>query len=483
MSELSFKTTQGMLWSLAENLGLYVMQFVVSIILARLLLPEQFGLIGMLTLFMALAQSLLDSGFGSALIRKKDASQLDTCSVFYFNLVIGIGLTLLLWLTAPLIASFYSQPVLTPLTRFLSLNLLINSFRMVPSAVLTRRMDFKAMFKISLVAVIVSGGAGVGLAAAGYGVWSLAVQSVLDTLIRMFLMWRMSGWRPAKLFSLTSLKSMFAYGSRLLFSGLLDTFFNNIYQLFIGKVYSAADLGYYVRAQNIESVAVQPTGGALGRVMFPALASIQDDRVRMKQAYRKIITTSIYFHFPLMIGLLVVSGPLITLLMTPRWAPSVPYLQLFCLVGLPWPLHVLNLNILTVTGRSDLFLRLEVAKKVLVVVAIAATYPLGITALLYGQIATSLVSYVLNSYYSGKLVDYSMAQQVRDWLPYLLMSIGMGITMYFVGSVIAPDLPKMLVQVATGTAVYLALDFLLGHSVLREALQLIRSVIQLPKTV
>ena len=483
INDLNNKITRGLIWSLAENLGLQAMQFVISIILARLLLPAQFGLIGMLSLFMAVAQSLLDSGFGSALIQKKDADQVDACSAFYFNLAIGAFLILLLWFSAPLIAHFYAQPLLTSLTRFLSLNILINAFRLVPSAILTKQMDFRVIFKISIIAVTVSGTVGVILAFKGFGVWSLATQSVLETLLRTFLVWHASRWKPAWIFSLKSLKSMFAYGSRLLFSGLLDTIFNNVYQLFIGKVYTPVDLGYYVRAQSMETVAVQPTSSALGRVMFPAMVNIQDDKARMKQSYRKIMTIAVFFHFPLMIGLIVVAEPLITLLFTQRWAPSIPYFQLFCLAGLLWPLHVLNLNTLQVTGRSDLFFRLEVVKKGLVVLAIAVTYRLGITALLYGQIATSVVSYFLNCHYSGKLIDYSTTQQIRDTIPSLLMATGMGIIMYFTGRAIQPGLLKLLVQVVTGTAVYLALDYFFGRSVLTEVFNLIRNAIQVPKII
>lgn len=476
-SDISIKATRGLLWSMAENLGLQFVQFVFSILLARLLLPEQFGLIGMLTIFILLAQSLLDSGFGLALIQKKDASHLDACSVFYFNLLIGSMLTITLWLGAPLIARFYAQPLLTQLTRFLSPIIIINAFRLVPTAILTKQMDFRAIFKANLSAVIISGVVGTAMAFLGYGVWSLAAQSMLDLLIRMLFVWRISLWRPAWIFSIPSLKTMFSFGSRMLFSGLLDTFFNNIYQLFIGKVYSSADLGYYARAQGMHSMVVQTTGGALGRVIFPALVPIQDDKPRLKSAYRKIMTTAVFFHFPLIIGLAAVAQPLIILLMTDRWAPSIPYFQLFCLVGLAWPLHVLNLNILQVTGRSDLFFRLEIAKKLLIVLALIITFRFGITGLLYGQIASSIGSYILNSYYSGKLIGYSTAQQIRDVYPFLLMSVVMGILMYFVGDAVHPMFLKLVAQVGTGLALYFIASLFLGQSIIREVFRLFRNVL------
>ena len=355
MSELFLRTTRGTIWSLAENFSLQFIQLLISIILARLLLPEQFGLIGILVLFIAVAQSLLDSGFGSALIQKKNANELDSCSIFYFNLLIGIVLTLLLYEIAPFISRFYGEPILTPLMRVLSLNILIGAFSLVPSTLLTKRIDFKSFLKVSLTSIILSGFVGVGMALKGMGVWSLATQSVIGYMLRAFLLWWISKWRPKLLFSFSSLKTMFVFGSRMMLSGFLDTLFQNIYQPLIGKVYSTADVGYYVRAQSMQNAAIQPAGSALGRVIFPALSIIQDEPKRMNQAVRKIMTTTIFFHFPLMTGLIVVAQPLIILLMTERWAPSVPYFQLFCIAGFLYPLHVINLNVLIALGKSDLF--------------------------------------------------------------------------------------------------------------------------------
>lgn len=480
MSELSIKATRGMFWSLAENFGLQVIQLVISIILARLLLPEQFGLIGMLTLFIALSQSLLDSGFGSALIQKKDVDHLDACSVFYFNLLIGVILTCLLYVVAPLIAQFFHEPLLTSLTRFLSLSIIINAFGLVPSTMLTKRMDFKSLLKVSLISVLISGVVGVGLAMKGSGVWSLAIQSVLSTLIRAILLWQISRWRPSRIFSKVSLTSMFSFGSKMMMSGLLNTLFENIYQPLIGKFYSAADVGYYMRAQSLQTAAIQPAGSAIGRVIFPALAPIQDDRARLKQAVQKITTITMLFHFPLMIGLILIAKPLITLLLTDRWAASIPYFQLFCIVGLLYPMHIINLTILPAVGRSDLFFRLEVIKKIMIIAAIAITFRWGITALLWGQVATSVIAYVLNSYYSGKLIGYTTIRQIIDLYPYLFMSLLMGIIMYFVGTAINILLPQLLVQIFAGLGAYITLIFFVNKSILVEIMNLTRQAINIP---
>lgn len=478
MSELTIKATRGMFWSLAENLGLQATQFVISVILARLLLPEQFGLIGLLTLFIALAQSILDSGFGTALIQKKETNQLDFCSVFYFNLLIGIVLILVLFGTAPIIANFYNQPILAPLTRFLSLGVLFNAFSLVPMAILNKRIDFKALFKVSLISVVISGGVGISLAVNGWGVWSLAVQSVLNTLIRAGVLWITSRWRPSLAFSKASLRSMFGFGSRMMVSGLIDTFFVNIFQPLIGKLYSVADVGYFTRAQTLQAAAVQPTGAALWRVIFPALSPIQNEKERLKNAVQKITKYVVLLHFPLMIGLIVIAYPLVIVLMTERWAPSVLYFQLFCVVGILWPLHVINLNNLTVLGRSDLFLRVEIIKKIMIVAAIAITYRWGITALLLGQVVASIGAYFINCYYSGKLLDYSAWKQIRDFFPFLCMAIVMGSVMYIAGISIQPLFIRGIAQIFTGVLVYAGLNILFSKSILIEIFTLTRSTLK-----
>jgi teichuronic acid exporter len=480
MSELSIKTSRGMLWSLAENFGLQAFQFLISILLARLLLPADYGLIGMLTIFVITAQLLLDGGFGLALIQKKDASQVDNCSIFYFNLMIGVVLAGLLCLAAPLIAGFFNKPILTPLTRFLSLILIFKSFSLVPQTLLTKRMEFKTLFLVSLISVSISGGVGVVLALKGAGVWSLTVQTVLNTLIGAVLLWPFAHWRPSWIFSGTSLRSMFSFGSRMLISQILEAIFQNIYQPLIGKLYSVADVGYYTRAQSMQNVAVQPASAVLWRVLVPALSSIQDDLPRLKQAVRKTLVYAVFFQFPLMIGLIVVASPLIILLLTDRWAPSIFYFQLFCIIGFFYPFNVMNLDVLLVTGRSDLFFRLDIIRRVLVVVAIAITYRWGINALIYGQAATSIFTNFFYSYYSKRLIDYSLSQQVLDAYPFALMSLGMGAGMYLLGTVISPALPKLLAQTMVGVAIYLGFNLILKRSVLTEIMTLARQMLHMP---
>lgn len=469
MTNLKQKSINGMFWTISERMSVQVVQFVVQIILARLLEPAQFGLIGMLMIFTAVAQSIMDSGFGSALIQKKDADQTDASSIFFFNLLLGIILAIILTLLAPLIAQFYNQPILTPLTRALSITLILNAFSLVQTSLLAKRLDFKTQMKTSLLAVFISGVVGIVMAFRGFGVWSLVAQMISKSLFQAIFLWIFSTWRPTAVFSVSSLKTMFSFGSKLLFSGLIDTIFSNIYQTFIGKVYSPADLGYYSKAKSFEKTAVQVSGSSLGNVLFPSLVHFQDDDAGLKRAYRKTIRLSLFLHFPLMVGLWATADSLFRLLLTDKWAPSVPYFQLLCVAGLLYPLHVLNLNILKVKGRSDLFFRLEIVKKAFLVLALLLTYRHGILAMLYGSIITSIIAYLLNSYYSGHLIDYSHLDQIKDLFPSFTSAFLMGVGMYFIGFLpIENHLLMLSLQTITGVILYYLISLKTSSTELKE---------------
>lgn len=476
---LKLKTIHGIFWSLLECGGQQGIQLVISIILARLLLPAQFGLIAMLAIFMAIAQSFLSSGFGSALIQKKDATHVDSCSIFYFNIVVGIVAAGLLCLAAPWIAAFYEEPALTPLTRFLSLNLVINSFALVQSTLLARRIDFKTQLKVSIVATIGSGIIGITLAYRGFGVWSLAIQSVTGTIFRTVLLWFFNKWRPSLVFSFAALKGMFAFGSKLLFSGLLDTIFRNIYLVVIGRIFTATDLGFYSRAKSCTRLSTENLTSSISRVTFPVFSSIQDDNSRLKRGVQKALTTLNFLNLPMMIGLLVTAKPLVLVLLTEKWLPCVPYLQLLCVVGLLYPLHAINLNVLMAKGRSDLFLRLEVLKKILVVISITVTYRWGIQAMIYGQIGVSLLAYYLNSYYTGRFIGYPLKEQIFDLLPYLGMAVVMGIGVCSLQLLPFPNNWSLLIsQVLSGIIIYTGLAWAFGISAFSEIVDVLRDTLK-----
>lgn len=471
MVTLKQKTINGMVWTMGERWSVQIIQTIVSIVLARLLEPKEFGLVGMLTIFLAVAKTILDSGFGTALIQKKNATQVDASSIFFFNIMLGFVLAGILSLFAPLIAKFYNQPILTPMVRVLSLSLIINAFTLVQTSLLTKAMDFKAQFKIQLFAIILSGLIGIIMAYKGMGVWSIVVQNVTNFLFRAIIVWIISKWRPSFEISLDSLKTMFSFGSNILLSSLIATIFYNIYDALIGKFFSATDLGFYSRAATLESAATSATSASIGHVTFPAFAPLQDDQVVLKQAYRKTIKTTMFLHSPLMVGLIAIADPLFRFLLTDKWAPSIPYFQLLCLVGLLTPLQSLNLNMLKVKGRSDLYLRLEIIKKVILILSIFLTFRWGIFALLIGKVVNSIIAFFINSYYSGHLIGYSERDQLKDIFPYFLTAAIMGTSVFLLGLIDMPNhLLTLIIQISAGLIIYYILNKLRKSPELTELL-------------
>lgn len=456
---LKQKAQIGIFWSAIDAFAAQAVSFTVGIILARLLLPAEFGLIGMLSIFMAVAQSFLGSGFGSALIQKKEISSIDSSSVFYFNLVVGFALAFILYLFAPSIASFYRQPVLSALIRAMSLVMIIGSFGIVQSAILTRNMNFKAQTKITLTASILSGAIGITMAYRGLGVWSLVGQQISAAFFRSVALWLFNTWRPLWAFSFKSLRQMFAFGSRILASGILNEIFDNIYYMIIGKVFTPEALGFYSRARRLQELPSHTLSNVVGRVSFPIFSSIQNDKVALKEGLSKALRLLVFINTPIMVGLAVIAERLVVLLLTEKWLPCVPYLQLLSAVGILFPLQLLNLNALLAMGRSDLFLRLEIIKKVLIVANIALTWHIGIFAMILGQIAVSIACYFINSYYTGKILNYPALKQLRDVSPFLAFSGSIGFMLYLLKYVpVLSGTFLIAAQVATGVSLYLLLS-------------------------
>ena len=454
-NSIKSKTLHALLWSFIESAGLQGIQYIVGIVLARLLLPEQYGLLGMLTIFIAMAQTFLKSGFGNALIQKKNADHVDLCSVFYFNIIIGLVAAIVLCLGAPLIAAFYRQPILTPLMRVLSLIIVIESFGVIQHTLILKKIDFKTLAKRSFLAIIPSGIIGVTLAATGFGVWSLVAQQLSNSFFMTVILWWLNKWRPTAVFSLKSLREMFRFGSRILLSGLLDTIFRNLYFLMIGKLFSAAQLGFYTRARQLAEGPAQQLTFMVGRVTFPVFSIIQDDRVQLKKALQKAMTMLILVNFPLMIGGMVLASPLILALLTEKWSPCIPYFRLLCLLGLFFPLPWINMNVLYAIGRSDLALRVNLVQKVLIILNIIITWRWGIQAIICGQILVSIISYAFNVYYNGALVGYLIREQFLDLCRYLAASILMGGIVFALGWIPYYNLWILLVvQIVAGSIIY-----------------------------
>lgn len=458
-----------MAWSLSERISLQVFHILISIILARLLSPSDFGLIGMLAIFTSVAQSVLDSGFGSALIQKKDASQTDSSSIFYFNLFIGLILATIFFFSAPFIAEFFNQPILKPISRVLSLNTIINAFSLVQFSLMRKRLDFKNHFLVSIIAVVISGISAIVAAISGLGVWSLVIQTLSLSIVQATLLWIFGKWRPIGNFSMTALRTMYSFGSKLLIAGLIETAFKHIYQTFIGKVYTPEDVGYYSRASQMESAASVATSMALGSVIFSAFSPYQDDKATLNKMHGKAIKMSMFLIMPLMVGLILIAEPLFLFLLTDKWANSIPYFQHLCVIGLLFPIVVQNYNILRITGRTDMHLKLEIFKYILTAIAIALTFQYGILALIYGQIAVAFISHFVVSYFVGRLIDYSLFDQLKALLPIAIMSSIMGVVVYFVGKInLSGYFWAFLTRIIVGISVYYLVNKLVNSPELSE---------------
>ena len=471
---LKQKTTKGIFWSTIERFSNQGMSFLFSVILARMLDPSDFGIIAMITIFFAVAQSFVDSGFSNALVRKTDRREEDLSTCFYFNIGVGIMAYIVLFLIAPLVASFYNQPILSPIIRITGLGVVLNSLCVVQQALFTIKIDFKSQAKVTLSATIISGIVGVILAYQGYGVWALVWQGVVMTSARMALLWLMSKWRPTTGFSKSSFNYLFGYGSKLLASGLLDTIYNNIYPIVIGKFYTPAQLGNYSRALSFAQLPSSNITSILQRVTFPVLSTIQDDIPRLQANYRRLLKLSAFIIFPLMMGLAAVAFPMIRLILTPKWEGCSLYLQIICFALMWYPIHAINLNLLQVKGRSDLFLRLEIIKKIVGVCIMCITIPLGITAMCIGMVASSLISLFINTYYTGKLFDIGYLKQMRDLTPIFINSLIMGGIVYFSIQISDNDILQLSLSIIVGVLSYIGGASMITRSELKEFLNLFK---------
>lgn len=472
---LKNKTVKGTVWSSLERLSVQGIQFVVMIIMARILTPTDYGLIGMLAIFIAVSQSLIDSGFSQALIRKQDRSEIDNSTVFYFNIGVGSVLYFLLFFSAPLIARFYKEPQLILITRVIGLSLVFNSLAVVQRALLTINLDFKTQAKASFVGAVISGALGITMASIGFGVWAIVWQQITNLAIVSLLLWILSKWKPIWVYSWKSFKELFGFGSKLLVSGLLDTIFRNIYLIVIGKFFKASDLGYYTRAQQFTDFASSNISGIFQRVTYPVLCTIQDDDIRLCDVYRRLLKTSAFIIFPLMMGLAAVAKPMVISFLTEKWIYSAVLIQTLCFSQMWYPVHSINLNLLQVKGRSDLFLKLEIIKKLITVIILFITLPLGLIPMCLGMIVTSIISLIINTHYTGKLINLGFFKQMIDLLPSLLLSIITGITVYFTVTYIPMESwVALCVGVVEGCLLYTGLAKIFKFSEFSELLSIIK---------
>jgi O-antigen/teichoic acid export membrane protein len=429
-SSLKSAATKGIIWSAVDKFAVQIGQFVVSIVLARILLPEDFGLLGMLAIFIALSQTFIESGMGLGLIQRQDRTDIDFSTVFVFNLAVSSLFYLLLFFSAPFIASYFSQPKLIDLTRVLGLNLFISSLAIVQRTKLTIEIDFKAIAKTNVIGVIIGGLTGVAAAMNGFGVWSLVIQTLLGAFASAVSLWFFSHWIPSIAFSKESFKNLFGFGSKLLLSGLYAQILTNVYNICIGKYYPIASLGFYTRVKGFADISAGTITSILQQATFPILASVQNDKEKLVSVYSRMIRMSSFIIIPMMTLIALLAKPIVILLLTEKWAAIIPLLQWMVFARIFLPMSAINMNLLNAIGRSDLFLKVDLSKLPLTVIAMIITIPMGVKAMIIGHVVTSAVAFFFNAYLPGKYYGYGGLAQLKDMLPVFVATIGMSVVVF-----------------------------------------------------
>lgn len=432
------------------------MSFLVSIVLSRLLAPEDYGVIALVTVFTSILQVFVDSGLGTALVQKKNADEVDFSSVFYFNVLVCLTLYAGMFVAAPAIAKFYDNPIYIPLVRVLSLTLVISGLKNIQQAYVYRHMIFKRFFFSTLGGTIASAILGIVMAYAGFGVWALAAQYVSNTAIDTLILWITVPWRPKKRFSWTKLKSLLSYGWKLLVSALLDTGYTSLWNLLIGKVYSSADLSFYDQGSKYPKAIIGTISNSIDSVLLPTMSIVQDDRAQIKSMTRRSIVTSVYVMAPLMMGLAGCAEPLVSLILTDKWLPCVPYMRIFCITYMFWPVHSANLNAIKAMGRSDLFLRLEILKKIIGIGLLLCTMRISVMAMACSLLISSVTSQIINSYPNWKLLNYRYLEQLRDILPSILLAVIMAVAVGAVPLLGYGNVLTLCIQIPLGAVIYVA---------------------------
>lgn len=455
MNNLKQNVFSNVIWRFAERTGAQLVGFIVSIVLARILSPSDYGIVALVSVFTTIMQVFVDTGLGNALIQKKDADDVDFSTVFYTNIAFCLVLYLIIFISAPLIAKLYNNEALTAVTRVLGLTIVISGVKNVQQAYVSRKMIFKKFFFATLVGTIGAGVLGITLAINGAGVWALVAQQIFNLTVDTIILWITVKWRPKKFFSFTRLKELFSYGWKLLVSSIIDTVYNNVRQLIIGKFYSSSDLAYYNKAKQFPELIVNNVNTSIDSVLLPTMSREQENKEKVKMMTRRSIKTSIFIMAPLMVGLAFTANNIITLLLTDKWSASIPYLIVFAVTYMFWPIHTANLNAIKAMGRSDLFLRLEIIKKAVGVLLLLLTFRVSVWAMALSLLVSSVISQVINAWPNRKLLNYSYLQQLKDILPSVILAIVMGILVYLVNFLNLPTLITLIIQIILGAIIYI----------------------------
>lgn len=465
------KVFSNFVWRFAERCGAQIVQFIISIVLARLLVPEIFGTVALVIVIAKIFQVFVDSGLGNALIQKKDADDLDFSSVFWFNIVWCLILYSVVFLLAPGIAVFYKDVSLIPVIRVLCITIIISGIKNVQQAYVSRTMQFKKFFFATLLGTIASAVAGISLAYAGFGVWAIVAQKLVNLAIDTLVIWIMVEWRPKFIFSLERLKGLLSYGWKLLASALLDTIYGNFRQLVIGKLYSSSDLAFYNQGEKLPDVICYNINTSIDSVLLPTMSKAQDDKEQIKRMTRRAITTATYVIAPLMMGLAFCGDSVVGLILTDKWLPSVFFMRMFCISYMFYPIYTSNLNAIKAVGRSDLFLKLEIEKKIVGVTVLFITMFISVEAMAWSLLFTSLAAQLINSGPNKKLLNYGYLEQLKDILPAIGLAVVMGIIIYPIQWLGFSYLITLMIQVPLGVLIYIlvsklfhldAFEYLLG---------------------
>lgn len=452
------KVISNFIWRFAERCGAQLVSFVVSIVLARLLEPSVYGTVALVTVFTTILQVFIDSGLGTALIQKKNADDLDYSSVFYFNFVVCIILYLGMFIAAPYIAKFYGNMSLIPVIRVISLTLIISGVKNIQQAYVSSNMLFKRFFFSTIGGTIVSAFVGIFMAYIGMGVWALVAQQLSNAMIDTTILWITVKWRPKAVFSWERLKSLLAYGWKLLVAVLLDTVYNNLRNLVIGKMYSSADLAFYNQGDKFPKIIVTNINTSIDSVLLPTMSIEQDNKARVKEMTRRAIKTSTYIMAPLMMGLAFCAKTVVELVLTQKWLPCVPFLQIFCITYMFYPVHTANLNAIKAMGRSDIFLKLEIIKKIVGMSLLLSTMWFGVMAMAYSLLVSCVLSQIINSWPNKRLLEYGYLEQLRDLIPGVILAVIMGICVYFIGYINLPNIIVLIIQVIVGATIYIVMS-------------------------
>lgn len=465
------------IWRFAERCGAQVVQLIVSIVLARILAPEAYGTIALVLVFANILQVFVDSGLGNALIQKKDADDLDFSSVFYFNICWCLVLYAIIYFCAPLISDFYDDQSLTAIVRVLCLTVVISGLKNVQQAYVSRTMQFKKFFFATLLGTIMSAIIGILLASVGFGVWALVAQKLVNLFVDTLVLWITVKWRPKLMFSFQRLKGLLSYGWKLLVSSLLDAVYNDLRQIIIGKLYTESDLAYYNQGKQFPNLIVTNINISIDSVLFPVMSFEQDDKEQLKKMMRRVMKISTFILAPVMIGLAFAAPTVISLVLTDKWLPCVPYLRIFCISFMFYPLHTANLNAIKAMGRSDLFLKLEVSKKIIGFLLLIATMRLGVIFMAYSLLVSSIINQIINSLPNYKLLNYSYLEQLKDILPNIVISVVMGIAINFIALMEMPKLLILLIQVILGIVIYLLLSVAFKNESLSYMLEIVKPML------